>query len=652
MSAEVEMLEQISSTLLQLASGEGYVRFLQCEDGARGGESALTPVLLSCCQSSAKCLQAICLWHTRDVFVHARQLRQEEEHGDMQVGEEAPSSVTASRDQALAVRDVLVGVLDSRLALHLATEDADVPLVVRQLQGEAFRMVGDLRLQFPQKLRDDYSPLVGSLAWEPSSALILHMQKMFSREEELIRQALEALENVEDDEDEEGTADSVAPSKREKQQCLANHLMWTLLNPLGSIRHDVEHLNRRQAAAILGYLVFESSPQVQTMVNSWLKKLKEKDIGKYLESMLLALKKCFEDFLLNPLKEHQAALALLESYEPPPLVVSQRGRGRAGQDAEDREEALEQDVAMWAAKVRTGWTRVSQLSKRFAQTLGVGKCSGEVATFVVQLLEVASKYALQSVQHLAFFQAGESFLGHLKAAQVDQVRQALSSLVFSLQREATTKLSASTVLEAISQVYFKNRPAGDDELLAEDRTCVDAFFAFGEKVGLDVERVLEKQQEDEEQVREERFSPVAVSAEDVDIMLQVSPLPAESGGSGRRRAVGGRRSSGATRYTSVGDDDVEDEDEDEEDEEGMEIITATVVAGGASGSRSLASGLHLQDIDDEEEDEDEDIMVEEVVAVRRSRNQKDEVSQGVSTQSSEEDLFEDFDLRKTHRKYA
>lgn len=662
--AAAEILENASNFLLQLATGEGYERFFENEEDSRDGR--LITELYSCCQACAKSLQAMCLWYTRDVFLSARQICHElDSGGDEIIADE--EHITVSRDHAILLRDTLVVILSSWLAILPSPphqfDPRDVPLVVRQLQGEAFRLFGDVRLQFPVKLRDDYSPLVSPLAWEPSADLMNRMEEMFSREELLMHEAIETLEGFDDEEDEGEDDDEtslarlVTPSNGEQRRQVTNQLVWTLLNPLGTIRFDVDHINRRQAAAILGYLVFEVSPPIQSMVNSWLKKLKEKDMGKYLESMLLALKKSFEDHLLSPLKEHQAAVELLESYQPPSLLNSHRGRGRASSGEVDREEALEQDVALWTSKIQTGWSRVSQLSKRFAQTLGVGKCSGEVAGYVVQLLQVATKYGLQSVHHLAFFQTGlESFLGHLRSAQLEQVRGIICSLVYSLRHAAISNSTAAAVFNIISQTDLKH--TGHDEFSEEDKQCASSFAAFGLKVSWKLEDVADDDGDGDSSTIDQDVAPVVVSAEDVDEMLQVSPVPTDIGGErGRRRTVGGRRSSVGSRYTSVGDDgEDDDEDEMEEDEE-EEEVTVTVVAGGARGNRTMASGLHLEGIDGEEdEDEPEDEMLSASAGGRQSnRSIKENLSQGVSTQSSgqsEEDLFEEFDLRKSRRRFG
>jgi hypothetical protein len=62
--------------------------------------------------------------------------------------------------------------------------------------------------------------------------------------------------------------------------------------------YDVENLNRRQAAAVLCYYV-DPSPIVQEAVKCLMKSLKEKDIVKYLEVQMVALKSVFMDHVVN-----------------------------------------------------------------------------------------------------------------------------------------------------------------------------------------------------------------------------------------------------------------------------------------------------------------------------------------------------------------
>lgn len=612
-----EMLAKVSTVLLPFVSGEGYAKFVVDGDNVPGpmGRSGTESVVLKCFQDSARGMQAMCLWHTRDVFVLARQ---QKEDG---VGEEDGNAGTHSREELLILREILVDMMTSWLSIlpssDLAGEEEEgghVTLLVRQLQGEAFRMLGDLRLLFPMKLRDDFSPVVGTLAWEASSELVQKMEAMFHREELLMRRALRDLEEEEEEEgggEEEGDVLTrlVAPSREEQKQHVANQLAWTLLNPLGGINTDIVHMNRRQAACILGYLVYESSQHVQSMVNAWLKKLKEKDMGKYLESMLLALKKVFEECLLTPLQKHSEAAKRIEDYQPPPLM-SQRGRGRS---EVDQEEALEMEVAVWKNRVHSGWKRVSQLSKRFAQTLGVGKCSGEVAGYVVQLLQVAMKYSLQSIHHLSFFTAGlESFLGHLRAAQISSVRDSLTSWVHALRIQGVSGgYEESLVLEAITG-------GREVELGDEEELCVKGFLSFGDKIGWDMKMVSQEVVEGMTpsaggEGGHEFLAAVSSEEAEMEVDIEDEDMSPDRGlGSGRRRAVGGKRS--LSRYTSVGDDD---------NDEGIEeTINVTVVAD-TGGGQSLSSGLHLEDL-----------------------------SQGVSTQSSEqsEDMFAEFDLRRSHRR--
>ena len=640
-----ETLEKTSSLLIQVIIDDNYNKFLV-------DFPDLKEQVLTCCLQCVRCLQAMCLWSTRDIFIYAR-----DHFDELGAGQEAPDLLTAHREELLLVRNVLVGILTNWLSIDLDSYDANahrkanetggLSVLLRQLQREAFRMIGDLRLQFPPKLRDDYAECVSSLAWEPTSVLVTKMEDMFKREEAFVGEALEALEKIVDSEHphEIVAADLstvLNPKKEEMAHNIANHLVWTLLNPLGSIRHDVEHINRRQAAAILGYLVYESSPHVQSLVNAWLKKFKERDMAKYLESMLLALKKSFEDHLLLSLREHEAALTELEEYRPH-TGESKHSRGRRRQHHADREEeTLEENVTIWSEKVQAGWRRVNQLSKRFAQTLGVGKCSGEVAGYVIQLMQVAMKYGLQSIHHLAFFQAGlESFLGHLKANHMRQVCDSLNTLVLSLQDARPLNNEVADVWHAISSANKES--SYNSDVVNERKQCVDSFLVFGAKVGWQSVSAINNE---DASIVNDVDSTAALSAEGTEDLYD-SPRKGQYG-SGRRRVIGGRKFSGSSsRYLSIGDDEDEEQEEGDDDKEYMmDVVNATVVDETSQlQKKTLASGLHLEGISSTY---DSDEMKAE------KNDPEGDMSQVKSTQSSQQsdDMFEEFDLRRSRRRFG
>ena len=108
------------------------------------------------------------------------------------------------------------------------------------------------------------------------------------------------------------------------------------------------------------------------------------------------------------------------------------------------------------------------------------------------------KFGLQSIHHLAFFQTGlESFLGHLKLAQLQQVRESLTTLITSLRRAGLKQVEAAAVYEVISRGVLHQESHEDEEVIAlEEKICVDSFLAFGLKIGWELEVVPDEEEEE------------------------------------------------------------------------------------------------------------------------------------------------------------
>ena len=521
-------MENVSVTLLQVVSNESLDIFQNHDANERLNVHLMQ--CLRCLLSCARCLQTVCLWITLDIFSHAQTMHMnQEDDSEQDLGKN--SSVHAD---LFAVRDTLVDVLNAWLSLSWKEAKTLIsPLFVRKLQCEAFRIIGDLRIQFPQKLLDDYSETISALAWNPPTTLVTRMEEVFGNEEKELENAMENL-----DTELSGEIDLDEEEASIKRRDIANQVVWTLLNPLGGMKYDVDHLNRKQAAAILKYLVYDGSEHVQNIVNDWLKRLKEKDTAKYLESMLLALKKLFEDSVLSSLHELKQATEELDSYQ----VDKMNSRGSRVR-REEAEGELERNVERWTVKVDRGWKRMNQLSRRCAQTLGVGKCSGEIAEYVLQLLQVAMKFSLQSRFHLAFFAAIESFLGKLKAADIRVVNARLTSLLDELKTGTADDGLFTDIVRAVTA-----EKSDEMEVTEEESRCLEAFVAYAEKAG---------------------WSPEGLSAES-------SPKKTIKG---HRRPV---------RAKEPLQQSPESSNESGDDEEG----TVTMV----DSSQPFASGLHLEEL--------------------------------------------------------
>lgn len=233
---------------------------------------------------------------------------------------------------------------------------------------------------------------------------------------------------------------------------LSRQLVENLLCPLGGSMYDIEHLNRRQAAALMGYIV-DPSNEVQKVVKVWIKTLKDQNIGKYLETILVALKKSYEERIRPLLVQHKEA-------------VEQFGRD------EDNEEEGHEDYPTLLQEEAAALVLFAQ---KLAQSLGVGKAKGQTKDFLVLFFKVGITYGLQEIDNAGFLILLEPFLKLLGDAE--------STQVLSAYEEAYE--SAPVELRHLCDEGAGNW--GDSGEYVDERViyamCVGAVNAFAGKLG-------------------------------------------------------------------------------------------------------------------------------------------------------------------------
>jgi hypothetical protein len=265
--------------------------------------------------------------------------------------------------------------------------------------------------------------------------LLQKMERVFSAEDLRIKSTLATLGDSEED-----TAQSAQ---------LSRQLVENLLCPLGGSIYDIEHLNRRQAAALMGYIVDPSS-DVQKVVKAWIKTLKEKNIGKYLESILVALKKSYEERIRPLLAQHRDA-------------IEQFGRD----DDDDHED--------YPAMLAEEGASLLSFSVKLAQSLGVGKAKGQTKDFLVMFFKVGMSYALQEIDNAGFIMLLEPFLKLLSETEAHTVQEEYEEVYGSAPEQLRVLCEAGDSL------------VGEDNM--DERViyafCLDALGAFAGKLGVE-----------------------------------------------------------------------------------------------------------------------------------------------------------------------
>ena len=255
------------------------------------------------------------------------------------------------------------------------------------------------------------------------------MERVFSAEDIRIKSTLAGLGESERD---------VIESEK-----LSRQLVENLLCPLSGSMYDIDNLNRRQAAALMSYIVDPSS-DVQKVVRSWIKTLKDKNIGKYLEAILVALKKSYEEKVRPLIAQHRAAV---EQF---------------GVDDEDDED--------YPAALQEEGEALVHFAQKLAQSLGVGKAKGATKEFLVMFFKVGIAYALQEVDNGGFLDLLDPFLRLLGESECSQVQACFD--------DACESSSTSTKKGLRMMTAGEDDDRDDDNDDVVNAFCATAFSEF------------------------------------------------------------------------------------------------------------------------------------------------------------------------------
>lgn len=270
-------------------------------------------------------------------------------------------SISMGVDGVIALREKLVDVLLAWITAEPAVRDSQSgstsssttsSRVARALQLEAFELVNSLRVCFP--VRATQYKHIDRLAFTPSQAVLGGLQKVFETEGSRVQAELMNLNQ--DDAQDMGAVNR-----------LSHQLVESLIAPLSlNMVYDVEHLNRKQAAAVIYYLL-DFNQIIEEKIKAFMRDLKERNLVKYLEIQLVALKGLFNTGVSKPTQARIAA-----------------------DEAEDDDfEHAENDKI-----ITEGYHRLETLARKLAQSLGIAKLKDDGLIGLVNFFKASIDHAL------------------------------------------------------------------------------------------------------------------------------------------------------------------------------------------------------------------------------------------------------------------
>ena len=212
--------------------------------------------------------------------------------------------------------------------------------------------------------------------------------------------------NVEDD-NKHHESDIINHSNASAQSILlSNQLLNNLLYPLAQpMLYDIEHLNRRQAAAII-YHITDESVDIQNMIKLFIKKLKEEDFVKYLEIQMVALKSSFHDHVIKYFNQ-------LENN-----VIT------------DSDEMIE-----YENQALEGIEAVANLSKRLIQSMGIMKLQGIQLNALLNFFRAGIDYSLSSKHTLRFFEILIGYVRFLSPSYCNQLTELIDEKISNADKD-------------------------------------------------------------------------------------------------------------------------------------------------------------------------------------------------------------------------
>jgi hypothetical protein len=383
-------MKTICNRLIELIQSD---YFLTSSYLSNHDESTISNGVTSC----GHLIYNILLWVTRDVYMSVRNDTSDVDKSVMSKSEE---DLQSNVDRIISIRDSLTEMLLQWMTLDVNTtiNAENIENILRNIRSEAFRILNDLRLLFPVK--EQNHEIVSSLAWTPGQEVFQGMKSVFDAETKRIKDKLSELSDTD--------SDKMAADE------LSKELIDKVLCPLGqSMIYDINNVNRRQAAAILIYLIDEHS-DVQNMVKCWIKKLKEQSIVKYLEIQMVALKSFFIDKILS--------------------IIEQSNNDENNDDELDIESMISEEM-----------NSLILFSNKLVQSMGVGKCKGEVEIGLVNFFHAVIDYSMSHSNNFYMFASLETYVKLLSNNAMNEISEYIDN----------AKLNSTDIIESSTEAEFK-----------------------------------------------------------------------------------------------------------------------------------------------------------------------------------------------------
>lgn len=342
------------------------------------------------------------LWYTRIVYIEVcnptasstaeitgtaknRKARETKKGG---AADKSKSAVTVGIQNVLLIRDNLMVTLNDWMLLEDIDQDGnncsdDECAHNSHLRRHAFRLLGDLRLLYPVRLMSD-----SAIAASEDASTVGQYRYVHELAYSLSQETLQAMKNAfEAERIYLAELLSINGDNAGAVNKLTDDLIGNILCPLASpLLFDMEHLNRRQAAAILPYIIHNFSPNddedeeetdvpnpVRDIIAAWMRRLKAANTIKFLEVQLVALKSYY----------HSNIVELLNKQ------------------IEDSQQSDNEDDLDYAEAIDTNYIMLTEFAAQLANTVTSTRLSGAVNSELISGLEsfirASIDYALSSV---------------------------------------------------------------------------------------------------------------------------------------------------------------------------------------------------------------------------------------------------------------
>jgi len=342
--------------------------------------------LAATCTAAVTVMRTIVYWLTRSVYLIAPKVHQEMVIASSEVAA-TDDAVTSKTDQLVNLRESLLSILCSWMTTDI---DSDAGVRVNQfhrvLQRSAFQIVGDIRMLF--QARSAGCKVVGGLAYTPTQDILGALRKVFELEGQRLRNNIHEVE-----EEDEAEADR-----------LATILVKSLLTPLSSsLLHDIDNLNRRQAAAVLCYSL-EPQKIIFDNVRATMKTLKDRDVVKYLEVQMVALKSAFLEHVVTHLRSK---------------IQAESGSAENGFDFDECEKQVE-----------TGLETITTLAKKFSTSLGVGHVKEPtLLEALLRFFELAIDLSFSEEENVGFVSVLEPYIRLVPSEKCSLIKKYLEGKI-------------------------------------------------------------------------------------------------------------------------------------------------------------------------------------------------------------------------------